>query len=53
MRYLVVENGIIENIVEWDGQTPWGLSNKAVLAPDDLTLDIGQPWPHVTENTDE
>lgn len=23
MRYAIVRNGVVDNIVEWDGQSPW------------------------------
>ena len=41
--YAVVENGIVVNIIEWDGVAPWGPPDgmSAVKIPNGETVGIG------------
>ena len=30
MRYAILESGVVTNVAEWDGVTPWGPGDQAV-----------------------
>ena len=48
-RYaLVNEQGEIENVADWDGDTPWPLGDAAGLLPDDVA---GGPGDHYDGKT--
>lgn len=32
-RYAIIENGVVVNVVLWDGQTQWADSQAAILLP--------------------
>jgi hypothetical protein len=40
MRYVIIENGIVVNVVEWDGQAQWAPPPGTTAERSD-TLDIG------------
>lgn len=42
-RYAVVENGVVINLVEWDGNSTWSAPTDAVIvaARPDAVVDIG------------
>jgi hypothetical protein len=40
MNYAVIENGIVVNIIKWDGKTPLGI-NLELVECDGQTVDIG------------
>jgi hypothetical protein len=43
MRWAIVTNGLVTNLVLWDGVTPWHESTNAV-AVGDQPVDIGWAW---------
>lgn len=64
MRYLVVRDEIVENIVAWDGVSAWTLPDGTALEPDLQGAHIGwikqedgtfaaQPKPEVIEGSSE
>jgi hypothetical protein len=44
--YAVVENGVVTNLVQWDGQTKWQPPEgaEAIAVPDGVFIDIGYAW---------
>ena len=40
MKYAVIENGIVVNIIKWDGQTPLGIELELVECTGQI-VDIG------------
>lgn len=45
MKHAVIRNGIIENIVEWDGVAAWTPpAGTTVELTEGLVLDIGWSW---------
>lgn len=43
MRYAVILNGVVVNIVLWDGVTEWNPGDEYTVI-DSETLQIGDPW---------
>lgn len=43
MKYAVIENGIVVNIIKWDGQTPLGIDVDLVNC-DGQAIDIGMSY---------
>lgn len=45
-RYVVInQDGIVLNVAEWDGETPWPQPNTVTVLPDDGTSAfIGLPY---------
>jgi hypothetical protein len=43
MRYVIVRQGVIENAVEWDGETPWSPPEGATIHQS-ATGDIAWQW---------
>lgn len=39
MRYAVIFEGIVENIIMWDGVTPFSLPNRLLVRSDTLSKD--------------
>jgi hypothetical protein len=37
-RYAILENGVVSNVVLWDGKTEWGGAEQAVLCPDEVNI---------------
>jgi hypothetical protein len=46
MTYAIVENGVVTNIVEWDGMTPWTppAGSSAVAVQDGAYVGIGSTY---------
>jgi hypothetical protein len=46
MNYAIIENGIVSNIVVWDGQAPWNppVGANAVQIPDGAYIGIGSTY---------
>lgn len=46
MRCAVVRDGVIENVVLWDGATPWAPPKGAELYPveDGVVVSVGWKW---------
>lgn len=45
MRYAIVKDGIVENTVEWDGETPWSPPEGATAhAYPEGPISIGWEW---------
>lgn len=44
MRYAIVEAGVVQNVCEWDGETAWGESERAVEVPDGQPVEAGWTW---------
>lgn len=45
MRYAVILNNVVINLVEWDGVAPWSGPVGAIVAPAAATtVDINWPW---------
>lgn len=44
--YAIVENGVVDNIVVWDGEAEWSppAGTTAVQVPATATVDIGYSW---------
>ena len=46
MKFAVIENGIVINIIVWDGEAPHGLADTLTLVPvdDNEPVYIGTPY---------
>jgi hypothetical protein len=46
MNYAIVENGVVTNVVDWDGITPWvpPAGSTAVIIPDGSYAGIGSSY---------
>lgn len=44
MKYAIVEDGLVVNTIEWDGQEPLGDDLTPMLVPEGLAVDIGTPF---------
>jgi hypothetical protein len=45
-RYAVVTDGIVTNIISWDGVSEWSPpeGSEAVLIPEGVFVDLGYTW---------
>lgn len=43
-RYAMINNGVVFNIAEWDGESEWLPECEVVECPDEYTGGIGWQW---------
>lgn len=44
MRFVVVQNNVVVNLVEWDGVSPWTPPDGSTVAPAPVQISIGWQW---------
>lgn len=44
MRYAIVVDGIVTNVVLWDGEATWQTDGESVPLPDGSPVGIGWSW---------
>lgn len=48
MRYAVISNGTVENVIEWDGETDYTTSGNLIQIDDEQTVSPGDTYDGAT-----